>query len=386
MLRTEEGMDGSSDGRSGYKLSVKTGYELWLEQEGLPVVGGFGLEEVAEVARAPWARLGGAGAYVKFNGMEGYTGMYVAEIPGAGALNPEKHLYEEVIYVLRGRGSAEVWRDQQHKLSFEWGEGSLFAIPVNAWHRLFNGSSKPAVFMAVTNAPMVFDIFYNPDFVFNCGHDFSDRFGGEDDYYSGEGKRYPLGKHNLWETNFIPDVRGAWLDAARSGKIAGGHISASYELAGNTLIGHINETPVGKYHKAHYHGGGAILQILSSKGYTLMWPRELGPRLYQARREEAVVRVDWKTGGAFCPPSGWFHAHYNTGHEPNRQLAFHYYGKLHPVECAEVGRGEAVLTSVRAGGTLIDPEDEDPEIRRHWEAELRGEGIQSQMPAVVYRA
>ena len=41
--------------------------------------------------------------------------------------------------------------------------------------------------------------------------------------------------------------------------------------------------------------------------------------------------------------------------------------------------------SVREGGTLIEYEDEDPAIREDFEAELRAKGLQSTMPAVVYR-
>lgn len=378
-----------SDGRitkPGYALDVKTGFELWLEQEGLPVIGGFGVEDMAEAARAPWARMGGKGAYIRFEGMEGYTSMYAAEIPGGGALNPEKHLYEEVIYVLRGRGSTEVWQGKTNaRQTFEWGKGSLFAVPVNAWHRMFNGSSEPAVFMAVTNAPMLFDVFFNPDFILNCDYEFRDRFDGRPDYFSSEGTRYDMGISHIWDTNLIPDVQSAHLVPSRTGKIAGGHNFLCYELAGNTLIGHINELPLGKYHKAHHHGGGAILQILRGEGYCLLWPEQVGTKPFQSGHGDSVQRVDFKVGGAYCPPSGWFHAHYNTGPENVRQLAFRYHGMKHPIECWPAGRDHRNLLPIREGGTLIESEDEDPEIRRRWEEEIRAKGIQSQMPAVAYR-
>jgi len=59
----------------------------------------------------PWARMGGNGAFIYLDGQKqaGFTGMYVAEIPPHGALEPEKHLYEEMIYVLRGTGATEFW-------------------------------------------------------------------------------------------------------------------------------------------------------------------------------------------------------------------------------------------------------------------------------------
>ena len=51
----------------------------------------------------------------------------------------------EVIAVLSGRGSTTVWNDKGDRLAFEWGPGSLFAIPLNAAHQHFNGSgTEPA--------------------------------------------------------------------------------------------------------------------------------------------------------------------------------------------------------------------------------------------------
>ncbi len=90
----------------------------------------------------PWARLGGRGSYIQLYGTEGLWGMYVVEIPGAGALNAERHLYEKVVLVVEGRGSTEVWQEGQTKRhSFEWQRGSLFTIPLNAFHRFVNAAS-----------------------------------------------------------------------------------------------------------------------------------------------------------------------------------------------------------------------------------------------------
>ena len=86
----------------------KTSYEFWLEEEGIPVVDGYGVEDVRQLTLGPWKRTGGRGAYIDLKGMEGFTGMYVGEIPPAGALNPENHLYEELIYIIQGVGATEI--------------------------------------------------------------------------------------------------------------------------------------------------------------------------------------------------------------------------------------------------------------------------------------
>jgi len=46
---------------------------------------------------------------------------------------------------------------------------------------------------------------------------------------------------------------------------------------------------------------------------------------------------------------------------------------------------EGVRTSTREGGTLIEYEDEDPQIRRDYEAALRKESVSMQMPSIMYR-
>lgn len=365
---------------------ARSGYGDWLEQEGIPIVGGHGVEDVVKVERKPWPRLGGRGAYLKFQGLEGMTGCFVAEIPGSGALNPERHLYEELIYVAKGSGTTQVWADERHKQTFEWSEGALFGVPLNTWHRFLNGSNQPAVLLGVTTAPMVFDIYYNSDFVMNCPYRFEDRYAGQEDYFSGEGKRYKKGrlKGNVWETNFIPDTRLAFLDDSSDDKVVGGHKSVVYETTQNILIGHITDWPIGRYHRAHYHPAGALLFILRSKGYSLMWPKEAGIRPYESGNGDAVVRVDWKVNGAFTPPTDWFHQHLNTGHEPARQLAFHYASGLHRLEFRDGGpdREQAYLIPLQDGGTLIDGAREDPQIRRDYEAELEREGVECTLPAV----
>src|SRR5262244_3528484 len=57
----------------------KTAYFRWMRRQGIPVVDGYGVEDVREMQLAPWSRIGGRAAFVNLYGMEGVTGMYVAE-------------------------------------------------------------------------------------------------------------------------------------------------------------------------------------------------------------------------------------------------------------------------------------------------------------------
>jgi oxalate decarboxylase/phosphoglucose isomerase-like protein (cupin superfamily) len=358
----------------------KTTYFQWMKRQGIPIVEGYGLEDVRDVQMAQWSRTGGKAAFVNLYGMEGITGMYVAEIPAGGALESEKHFYEEVICILEGQGATEVWQDGGRKQMFEWGPFSLFAPPLNTWHRLINGGRQPVKFLAVTNAPLVMDVVHNEEFVFNCPYNFSDRYSGADGFFNVGQKRYESGMQHIWETNFIMDIQSANLDQ-RDVKGAGVRIT-QFELSGNSLIGHLAQWPAGRYHKAHYHGAGAILFGLQSSGYVLLWSKELGIHPYENGRSGDVVEIKWKEGSVYCPPGGWFHQHFNTGGQPARHLAIRYGSRIHPIgfKIADKRSEDGVYIDVKRGGTLIEYADEDPYIRKHYENELKKTGVASEMP------
>jgi oxalate decarboxylase/phosphoglucose isomerase-like protein (cupin superfamily) len=364
-------------------LYEKTPYVKWIRGEGIPVHEGFGMEDVRELETAPWKRTGGKGAFIQLYGMQGVTAMYVGEIPPGGALNPERHLYEKVVCILTGQGATEVSDDHGHKQMFEWGPWSLFAPPMNTSHRLVNGGREPVKFLAVTNAPLVFDIYRNTDFIFNCPFSFPDRYFGEENYFTVGQKRYPYGLINIWETNFISDIKSAALDEL---EVKGSGLRLNqFEMSGNALVGHIGEWPVGKYHKAHYHGPGAIIVGLQSVGYVLLWSKEAGTQPYGGGHENQVIEIKWREGSVYCPPANWFHQHFNAGKEPARHLAVRYGSRLHPLgfKVALQRADDDVFISVKQGGNLIEYAFEDPEIRTRYESALRKNGVVSQMPKVA---
>ncbi|HZT07759.1 MAG TPA: cupin domain-containing protein [Chloroflexota bacterium] len=367
----------------------QSGYQQWIAREGIPIVRGHGIRDIMAVELAPWPRMGGRGAYVDLMGQEGITGFYVAEIPPGGALEPERHLYDETIYVLSGRGSAKVWAGTRDApigspSVFEWQAGSMFSPPVNTWHQLFNVSgTEPIRLVAATIAPLVMDIFHNPDFVFNCDYQFTDRYQGQPDFYEVKERFYfQPGRKWLWETNLVPDVRGiALIDDDR--KAAGGR-GTHYQMGGNVLAGHMYEFPAGCYHKAHAHGGGAIiLNVSDCKGYTLLWPPEAGVQPYASGHGDRVVRVDWGDNSLFSPAGGWFHQHFNTGRTVARQLAFRLGSHRHDVVFHTAASREGQQVSVKDGGTLIEYGDEDPRIRADFQRELAEFGVAYEMDRVA---
>lgn len=378
---------GSGQGRR----ARPTAYQRWMQEQNIPIHRGYGIYDVRAAERRPWDLTGTNAAFVDLEGMEGFSGIQLIEIPPGGTTKIQKHLYQQLICVLQGTGAAQVWTDatEDHKKMFEWDTFSLFSPPLNSWYRLYNLSSEPVIYMAVNDAPMIMDLFHNQEFIFNNPYQFPDRFPPDDDEYFRHDERYAERGGMVWETNFINNAAEALVDAQeRKGK---GVKITVFDLVSNSMAGHLTEWEVGLYHKAHHHQGGAILLILRSQGYSLMWPQEVGVRPYQNGFEHEVVRVDWGPYSVFCPPTKWFHQHMNTGKETARQLAFRPGGSSkNPTGFRRSGNRfvngiPGVYVSYREGGTLIEYEDEDPRIRKDFEAELAKNGVKCEMPDFVYR-
>ena len=317
---------------------------------------GFDLLSV-EVAR--WPRMDALGAYALCRGRGDFADMYVCEIPPGSRTSPQRHLYEAVVYVLSGRGSTTL-DAPEGKRSFEWREGSLFALPLNARYQHFNGSGqKPARFAAVTDLPLVFNVFRSESFIFENDATFPERF-GDARYNEGDGRLIPRapGRH-IWETNFVPDLRT--LELKRWDERGGGSSNIVFALADGTMHAHISEMPVGTYKKAHRHGADFHVFTVSGHGYSLYWHEG----------DPDFKRFDWKFGSVFTPTDMLFHQHFNTSGEPARYLAIAFGGMRYPTVADKRKTFEGMDKSVKAGGRQIEYEDEDPRIRRLFEDELR---------------
>ncbi len=159
-------------------------YEVFMEEQNLPIHHGIGVHDIRELPLAPWERMGGQGTFIELDGQAGLYGQYVVEVPAGGVLNAERHLYEEVFTVFEGRGSTEVWREgSSKKQTFEWQPGSHFAIPLNSWHRLVNATSSPALVLVATSAPPVMGLFQSRSFIFDNPVEFKDRYDESEDYF-----------------------------------------------------------------------------------------------------------------------------------------------------------------------------------------------------------
>jgi len=346
-------------------------YEDWVKREGVELIEGYAVKDVFTQPLRPWPRKGGFGAHILLEGAGGLASAYLCEIPAASSLKPQRHLFEELIYILKGRGSTTVWYEGQEKRSFEWQAGSLFAIPLNAWHQHFNGQgAEPARYLAVTTALIMMNLVRDEDFIFSNNGVFLDRYRGEPDYFSGKAVRESysgFGKPvEVISSNFIASISDIPLQGMDRGV---GTLGAQFELANGVLGAHLLEFPGGTFSKVHRHGPSAHVLWLSGEGYTLMWP-EGGSR----------VKLDWRPGTVVVPPQWWWHQHCVVSQTPARHLALKLSSFKRPVTKLHMG----TLKSVREGGSQMDYEDIDAatmaEIRGIFAEECRKHGTAVQMP------
>lgn len=155
-LKVEQWHEPTGGAKSGFGEWKRPNlpYDTFMEEQGIPIFRDIGLKRIQDLPRKQWKRMGGKGTFIQLFGTEDLWGCYVVEVPAAGVLNEEHHLYEEQFFVVEGRGTTEVWEEgSTRRHVFEWQKGSLFAVPLNTWHRIVNATSSPALLLAGTTAP-----------------------------------------------------------------------------------------------------------------------------------------------------------------------------------------------------------------------------------------
>lgn len=349
-------------------------FDEWVANEGLDLLHGYKIDDVATVPLKPWKRIGGSAVQMQLEGTGGLNGAYVAEIPPGKELLPLRHLYEELVYVLAGQGASTVWYQGQEKRTFEWQAGSLFAIPLNAWHQHFNSSGAgPVRFLALHTAPITMNLIRDANFIFDCEATFPDRYQGESDYFSRDlhtesftGWGQPV---SVAFANFFPDVRAVpFVESSRG--IETRHVQ--YELSHGIQSVHRLEMPGGTFTKLHRHGPGAHVLWLQGEGYTVMWPDG-----------GEMVQEWWRPGAMLVPPEGWWHQHCIVSREPAQHLGLKFGSRSYSVTRANM----ASMKSTREGGNQMDFEDTPKEIldrlREMFASECAKRGTPARMEAIL---
>ena len=360
-----------------YEPWTHTPFEQWLISEGVKIDREQVVWNVHEVETAPWERTGTKAAFLDLttNIVEGSivdnqgTIRYVVDIPPGGKYNVEKHMYEEIFFVLKGRGATTVWAEENGpRQTFEWKEGSVFSIPLNSYHEIYNGQGdQEARLYSAISAGTALNMYASPEFVFNCPMTFPDRFNPTDElYFSGKSSRLA---DRFLETNFIPDVNQVALDRW---KARGPGSNMMINMAGGHFVCHLSEFPAGTYKKAHTNEdnrnrNGLISDIaylfLAGEGYDLQWPAGVMPG-----PGTEWEKLDYGTGSLMSPGTG-YHQHFNCSGEDIRYLVFRF---GNPRYSGAIGK-----RTKDTGGTNIDFENEDPRVNELFETELAKRGVES---------
>jgi mannose-6-phosphate isomerase-like protein (cupin superfamily) len=349
-------------------------YLDWIEREGIHVVEGLGFD-LHTVETKPWPRFGVNGVAIHLTGRGDWASCYAIDIPPGASTTPQRHLYEEVMYVAEGRGSTEIELPNGKTHSFEWQEHSMFAIPLNVRYRLHNGDGKKrAVVASVHGLPLTMKIYHDDEFIFENKHFFKDRI-GKDDWFTGAGDLSLVrAGQNMWETNFVPDLSAIELTAWS--ERGAGSMNLMFLLANGNMHAHTSEIATGTYKKAHFHEAGAHIFTVSGKGYSLLW----------TEGEQDFIRVDWYPGMIFAPVDRQFHQHFTTSQTPSRYLALIGGGnarypltqKKRDYSTAKDGGQGTIAKSTKDGGSQVEYEDQDPRIHEIWLEEMRKNGITPQ--------
>lgn len=336
-------------------------YDLWEEREGIPVYKVFHVDDLATVELAPWQRFGGSGALVNLADCH-ITSAMILEIPPGMALKPVQHLFETWVFVVQGEGETVLEQPGCPARTVRWKKRSLFGPPINIRYRHRNLGAAPARLLMVTNAPLTFNLYHNEKFIFDNPFVFDDRYRGEENFFDST-PRYLGGR--VSRINYIPDTLEfqliQWKERGLGAK------SFHLAMSDHTMAAHLSEFEVGTYKKAHRHGPGAHVIVLSGTGYSLLW-----------REGKDRVRVDWKAGSMFAPPDSWFHQHFNSGSEPARYLALRRGGSPeHPLSIGMKARDEG------GPANQVEYENEEPVIYAMFEAELRKNGVSIRQPKMA---
>ena len=225
---------------------MDTPYDRWIASQGIDIVRGFFVEDLYTTPLKWWDRIGGNGVCIMLDGAGYMDDAYVIGIPPGKSLNPQRHIYEALVYVLAGRGATTVWQNNGAKQSFRVARPAvLFALPLNAWYQHFNGQGdQEARLLSVTTAPLIFNLFHCADFVINNPYSFTERFKGEEGYFAGSGKLY---SDRVVETNFVADaINIEPVEWSERGK---GNATIFFEMSESMMGSHVSRFPVGHLQK-----------------------------------------------------------------------------------------------------------------------------------------
>ncbi len=358
-------------------------YDRFIENEDVPAIRAASVV-AGEIALADWRRLAARGAYLPLFGNEGALGLALIEVPAAGSIQPEQHLFEEILFVLEGRGTAELWLPgSTDRVVFEWQPGSLFSIPPNALHRLVNATNTPALLLSANTAPALLNLLGDVDAVFANPFLFQSRFDNETGQAFDAIEPDPVRDIALCRTSLVPDAIGC--DLPLDNRLSPGHRRLQLAMTGLSLECALGEHRPGRYGRAQLLDGAAASVCLRGRGYLYLWPERLGPAPWRNGLDSEVLRIELHHGvitGSGPGGGRWYQQTFVTSAEPLRQLVF----SMPPRPAVPPGmetRDAAYVESVD-GGCMIGYAQEDAHLRTEYAATIQSLGLPNRMKPADY--
>lgn len=352
---------------------LKYTHDRWMDSLGLPVHVGYYIEDMRELPLGRWEERGCDAAFIQLEGSQGITETRVSELPPRGVLPPVRLAFDEVVYVVQGRGATTIWRSGGERKSFEWSENSMFLLPRHHFHQFSNThGSRPARLLHYNYFPLLLSASPDPEaFITTNRGDAAEPPQAPDleAMYAEPTLKTMSGDEAAWKRrgavwigSFFPDM-SAWDKLTVMQRRGAGGRSVAMEFPGSEISCHMSMFPSRTYKKAHRHGPGRAIVIPAGEGYSVMW---------EEGKEHLIA--PWKPGSLVTPPNRWFHQHFNVGEKPARYLAFHP-----PLQFD--GHAEKIEDRAR---DQIEYVDEDPSVRQRFEAELTKRGLTSLIPPDAY--
>jgi oxalate decarboxylase/phosphoglucose isomerase-like protein (cupin superfamily) len=348
-------------------------HDRWMDSLGLPIHSGYYIEDLRELELGRWEERGCDAAFVQLEGQQGITETRVSEVPARGVLPPVRLAFDEVVYVVQGRGATTIWSSGGERKSFEWQENSMFLLPRHHFHQFSNTSgSRPARLLHYNYFPLLLSASPDPDAFISTNRgeagepvraiDLEELYAEPAQRVTSEQDVVWKRRQSVWVGSFFPDM-SAWDKLHVSQNRGAGGRSVAMEFPGSEISCHMSMFPPQTYKKAHRHGPGRAIVIPAGEGYSIMW-------------EEGKDKViaPWKPGSLITPPNKWFHQHFNVGELPARYLAFHP-----PMQFD--GHAEKVEDRAR---DQIEYVDEDASVRQQFETQLDKRGLTSVIPEAAY--
>ncbi len=231
----------------------------------------------------------------------------LVEIPPGGELAPHRHLAEEMIYIVSGKGYTLMWNRSEGKQErYEWAEGDLLSPSLNAWHQHFNGSSDtPARYLSITTSPLTENLFKNSPFLSSTDFSFEGRWkktvGQKPEYVGNVTEGSQTVRMNVG--HLLPNLRNRKMKDRGIG-MSGITILPEGDMAGNQLLEmevreYTSGDAVGHYHR---HLWEVVYYVLKGEGYSVL-----------QREGEPERRIEWSEGDLFIVEANEYHDHRPRG-------------------------------------------------------------------------